>query len=145
MKKFPLLPLEMPSLREGREVCLLATGVVLPMVLDAADLLEEQGVSTRVLSMPTVKPLNTELLKEVFSTSEVVGIVEEHSLLGGTSGSIAEWWADDGGGGARLMRFGTPDRFIEYTGGQHDARRRIGLTAEHVAQRCIEVLQGSAV
>ena len=56
-------------MREGRDVCLLSTGNIMPVSMDTASLLEKGGLSPRVVSMHTVKPLDTDLLKEVFGSS----------------------------------------------------------------------------
>lgn len=117
----------------GTDVCILSAGTVLPVAVEAAGLLSGRGFSTRVVSFHTVKPLDTALLSEVFSKYKVVATVEEHSILGGLGGAIAEWLSDQTGAQARLHRFGTPDEFIHETCEQESARKLSGLTAENVA------------
>src|SRR5262249_12202062 len=78
------------AVRQGTDVCLLSTGNVMPMVLEAADTLEEEGISVRVESFHTVKPLDTKRLGEVFRHYPIVGTVEEHNQIGGFAGAVAE-------------------------------------------------------
>ena len=119
--------------REGHDACLVSTGNMLPVVVEAADRLRAGGVSARVISMHTVKPLDERLLADAFARFRIVATVEEHSLIGGLSGAVSEWLADRGPQRARLLRFGTSDCFLHEAGEQDYARERFGLTAEHMA------------
>jgi transketolase len=119
--------------REGTEICLLSTGTVLPEALGAAELLEKQGHSVRVVSFHTVKPLDNALLADAFQHYRAVGTIEEHSVLGGLGGSVAEWLTDQPNGLARLVKFGTRDEFLHLTCEQEEAREHFGLTPEAIA------------
>lgn len=122
-------------IREGDDVCLLGTGTLLPMAVQAAKELQRQGISTRVVSLHTVKPLDEALLAEVFARFKVVITVEEHSILGGLGGSVAEWLADHPGQRARLLRIGTADAFLYEAGDQEHARQVYGLTSGTIAEK----------
>ncbi len=77
-------------LADGGDVTLVANGTMLTRTLDAAALLHEEGVSARVVSMPTVKPLDlAELIAAADETGAIV-TVEEHSVYGGLGGAVAE-------------------------------------------------------
>src|SRR5207248_2260993 len=78
----------------GRDVCVLATGTVVPLALETARELARQGVSAAVVDCHTVKPLDEDRLGEAFARFPLVATVEEHSLLGGLGGAVAEWLAD---------------------------------------------------
>ncbi|MBM4134960.1 MAG: transketolase [Nitrospira sp.] len=122
-------------LQEGEHVCLLSTGNILPVAVQAAALLAKDGITARVVSMHTVKPLDVALLSDVFDRFPLVATLEEHSVLGGLGGSVAEWLADRGHGYARLLRIGTADAFMYVAGEQDFAREYFGLTAESIATR----------
>lgn len=122
------------SLREGTDVCLLSAGTMLPEVMAAAEKLAQSGVSAKVVSFHTIKPLDEALLSEVFGKFKVVATVEEHSILGGLGGAVAEWLADAGANG-RLVRIGSGDEFLHETAEQEQAREYFGLTAEAIAAR----------
>jgi transketolase len=128
--------------RTGKDVCMLSTGNTLPLAVRAADAIGKQGVSAQVVSLHTVKPLDEELLADAFARFPVVATIEEHSILGGLGGSVAEWLVDHGPQEARLLRFGTGDHFIHETGNQEYARRFYGLTAEAVVERTLKTLDG---
>lgn len=123
------------TVREGSDACLLSAGTMLPVVLEAADRRAAAGHSTKVVSFHTIKPLDTALLSDVFSRFRLVATIEEHSVLGGLGGAVAEWLADQRGSQARLLRFGTADEFLHETCEQEHAREHFGLTAEAIAAK----------
>ena len=130
-------------LRQGETVCLLSTGTLLPETLNAADKLQQQGVSAAVVSYHTVKPLDEELLRDVFDRFELVVTIEEHSLLGGLGSSVAEWAIDQQlkhHPTARLLRCGTGDEFVHEATNLTRVRQQFGLTGDQISQRILETL-----
>lgn len=132
-------------IQNGGHVCLLSTGNVLPLAVEAGTILNNRGISTRVVSCHTVKPLDTELLAESFQQFTAVVTIEEHSLLGGFGSAVAEWLADAGPQPARLIRIGTPDAFPHEAGDQQHERRHAGLTAEAIVHRTWTALMQTPV
>lgn len=128
------------SIREGKDVCLLSAGNMLAVALETADLLAAQSVSAKVVSFHTIKPLDEAALAEVFTRFKLVVTVEEHSILGGLGGSVAEWLADHSPAKARLLRCGTADEFLHETAEQEEAREHFGLTAAAMAARITQSL-----
>ena len=123
------------QVRPGNDICLLSTGNVLPLAVAASERLAETGVSASVVSFHTVKPLDEACLREAFAGYEVVVTVEEHSVLGGLGGAVAEWLADQPTQKARLLRIGTADEFLHQAGDQAHARQYFGLTPELITDR----------
>ncbi len=129
--------------RPGSEICLLSTGTMLPVVVEAAEELAKKGIQAQVVSFHTVKPLDLEFLKNAFAKFSVVATIEEHSVLGGLGGSIAEWLTDQVPQKARLLKFGTADSFFHETGNQDFARKQLGLTAQNIAAKSHEAYRQS--
>ena len=121
-------------IRDGSDICILSAGTMLPEVLEAAEKLAHDGLSAKVVSFHTIKPLDETLLAEVFAQLKIVATVEEHRVLGGLGGAVAEWLADHPSA-ARLIRYGTKDEFLHETGEQEQAREYFGLTAHAIAHR----------
>lgn len=121
--------------RSGDRVCLLSAGTLLSVATEAAEKLDRDGVSTQVYSFHTVKPLDTEVLEDAFRRFDVVATLEEHSVLGGLGGSVAEWLSEQRAPRGRLVRFGTRDEFLHETSEQDEAREYFGLTPAVVAER----------
>lgn len=119
------------EMRAGSRVALLSTGNMLPTALQAAELLQANGITPSVYNCASVKPLDERTLERVFAHNEIVMAVEEHSKIGGFGGAIAEWLSDQRRGlHARLIRCGAADDFLHNCGEQEDARHTCGLTAE---------------
>ena len=129
------------TLREGTDICILSSGPITSVALSSAELLARQGVSVRVESVHTIKPLDTALLQELATCYKVVAVLEEHGLIGGLGSAVSEWLADHQIKTLRLLRFGTPDRFMETVGSQEYARELFGLTPEHLAAVMGEALE----
>ena len=128
------------TVRDGADVCLLSTGNMLPEALEAAHLLADKGISTRVVSFHTVKPLDVACLQEAFGRFKLVATVEEHSIVGGFGSAVAEWLVDSETRPQAFLRFGTPDKFYKLSGEQEFAREQLGLTGHAIAHRIVEKL-----
>jgi len=120
-------------MREGSDICLLGMGTATSIALAAADELASHGLSARVVSMHTVKPLDEALLADAFGRFRAVAVVEEHSVIGGLGSAVAEWLARRDGGHPPLVVCGTPDAFISVSGSQQWMREQCGLTGPAVA------------
>ncbi len=125
-------------LREGADVALVGAGVVMPVVLDAAAMLSARGLRVAVLSVPVVKPLDTQTLDLYLHKCRVVVTVEEHSMIGGLGSAVAEWVVDRGGVPSRILRMGVPDRYIHTVVNQEEMRRSSGLDPLSICDRVWE-------
>lgn len=128
------------TVRKGEDVALLSTGNMLPEALATADLLASKGISAKVVSFHTVKPLDEACLEEAFSSYKLVATMEEHSLIGGLGAAVAEWLADRGMPTEKLVRFATPDDFFRLSGEQDFAREQLNLTAPQMSQQVADKL-----
>ncbi len=77
-------------LRDGRDVTLVACGVEVQRALEAADLLAGQRISARVINMSTIKPIDAEILGEASADTGCLVTAEDHNILGGLGGAVAE-------------------------------------------------------
>ena len=112
----------------------------LAAIADAAERLRGSGVSAGVVSMHTVKPLDESLLTSTFASMQLVATVEEHSVLGGLGGAVAEWLSSQPPARARLLRIGAADSFLHEAGGQAHARQRYGLDPDSIAAQVAAAL-----
>lgn len=101
------------TLREApqAQVALLATGALTAHALQAADLLEDAGIPTRVLEFATVKPLDTDAL-DALAGMRLVATVEDHSRCGGFGSAVAEYLSEQKGSPC-ILRLGMPDRYLD--------------------------------
>ncbi|MDX2017005.1 MAG: transketolase C-terminal domain-containing protein, partial [Planctomycetota bacterium] len=104
--------------REGSDITLISTGSMLRVALRVADALAAQGRSARVLSMPSVKPLDDEAVRKAAEQTRVVMTLEEHSRTGGLGSAVAEVVAQMSGARATLRIWGAPDALHHRVGSQ---------------------------
>ncbi|MBP89479.1 MAG: transketolase [Planctomycetaceae bacterium] len=126
-------------LAKGKQVTLVSTGNMLPVAVEAADLLQADGIEAGVASMHTVKPLDTGFLNQAFASCEVVVTVEEHSAIGGLGGAVAEWLSEQEVAGAKLLRIGTADHFLHEAGNQQHARECYQIDAASIVERILSL------
>lgn len=126
------------TLREGTDVAILSVGNMLAVAMQSAEQLQASGITARVVSLHTIKPLDEALLAAAFSECKAVAIMEEHSLIGGAGSAVLEWGHARGVDLRKLIRFGGPDRFLTGCGHHKDARVMVGLTTESI---CGQILR----
>jgi transketolase len=122
--------------RKGKDVVLLTAGTIMPEALKAADLLENKGISTEVVSVHSIKPLDGDYLALAAKQFELVVTIEEHGLIGGLGSAVSEWYVSQNIPMAQ-MNFGTPDEFMHEIGSQEYAREKFGLIAENIATNIV--------
>ena len=118
--------------RAGKDVAIIATGAVLAQAIGAADLLQEKGLSVRVVDMHTIKPLDKAMLDRVFAENQLVVTVEEHSAIGGLGSAVAEYKAGFANAPRQLM-CNLGDRF-QKVGSYEFQLQENGLTAPSIAR-----------
>ena len=128
------VPGKIRTVRQGRDVTLAATGGILGEALLAADALAGQGIFCRVLSVHTVKPLDTETL--IAAAAETGGIVsiEEHAVDGGLGGAISEVLMEAGAFPGFFVRMGLRNTFSSVIGSQQYLRNVYSLDAEAITR-----------
>jgi len=125
-------------LRDGSDVALVATGLMVSRALEAAERLQAQGIQARVLNFCTIKPLDEALLLQAAQDCRAVVTCEEHSVLGGLGEAVTGYLSSVCP--VPVARVGVQDVFG--TSGKADALMdAYGLTAEHIAQEALRVLK----
>lgn len=121
------------ALRHGGDapVTVVATGSMVHPALAARASLAGNGVDVCVLDMHTIKPFDREAIERAAATSELIVTVEEHNILGGLGGAVAEVMAESASG-ARLVRHGIRDEY-SLIGPPSHLYRHYGLDAEGIA------------
>lgn len=130
-------------LRRGTDVALIGTGGITAVVLEAADELARAGIQASVISMPTLKPLDEDLLFALAQTMPLLVTVEEHSLIGGLGSAIAEVLSASQLT-TRLRRLGVAEQRRAEIGSQGFLRAQHHLTASGIASAVIDELQGKS-
>jgi len=117
-------------LRAGSQVAVFGVGGVLEEALQAAAVLDRDGLSCGVYSVHTIKPLDTGAIAAIVRDAALVVTVEEHTIDGGLGSVVLEACATEGVWPARLLRFAMKNEFSSVVGSQKYLRARYGLSAE---------------
>jgi len=127
------------TLKDGSDINIIACGTMVYEALVAAKILEEQGISAGVINMHTIKPLDTEAINEVVGKSKLLVAIEEHSVIGGLGGAVAEHISRLRNA-QPLLRLGLPDSFGK-TGDYRYLLEKYGLVGPKIAISIQEFLR----
>ena len=125
------------QLREGADLTFVATGLMTAQVLLAAEQLAKVGISARVVHLATIKPLDEEIIVAAARETGAIVTAEEHSIVGGLGGAVAECLAERFP--APLVRVGIKDRFGT-SGKAEELLKYFGLMPEDLVAAAHEVL-----
>lgn len=96
------------TLKDGKDITLIGTGSILKDILDAANKLQQEGITARVINIHTLKPIDKELIMKAIEETKKIITVEDHSVIGGLGSAVAEIIAESGKGVA-FKRIGLHD------------------------------------
>lgn len=129
------------KLVDGEDVTLICAGGILREVTLAAQMLKQDGIGARVLSMHTVKPIDREAIRRAATETGGIVTVEEHTVHGGLGGAVAEVCMDDDIRPRRFLRMGLTAGFSSKVGSQEFLRGVYGLDAKAIHQRTLALLR----
>ena len=120
------------TMKEGKDVTIIATGLEVNESLEAAKLLEADGISAEVIDIHTIKPIDRELVVASAKKTGKVVNVEEHSIIGGLGGAVAEVLAEEAP--TKMLRIGMMDQFGE-SGPAKVLIEKYGLDAKSIYEK----------
>jgi transketolase len=126
--------------RDGTDVALIGTGATVQEALKAAEELSGEGVSARVISVHTIKPLDGETIATAARECRHVVTVEDHNVIGGLGSAVAEAMAGHDTDGARLRVLGV--EWYGQSGTSQELYDHYGISARHVAEAAREAVRG---
>jgi transketolase len=129
------------AVREGSDLCLIVTGGLLPNVVQVADRLSREGIHARVLSMHTVKPLDTQAVLRAARETSAIVTIEEHSVMGGLGSAVAETLAESSEFKVPFKRLGLPADFVCQVGSQDYLRSYYSLSVDGILRSIVPLLE----
>lgn len=126
-------PQKLSILQKGEDVALIGTGLMVHEALETAKILAEDGITSTVANMHTIKPIDKEGLKKLFDSHELIVTMEEHTIIGGMGSAVAEFKAAFDNM-PRQMFVGFPDSFTK-AGTTQYIWKQFGITAPQIAGR----------
>ena len=122
-------------MKEGKDITIIVTGLPVAASLKAAEMLEKDGISTKVINIHTIKPLDTELIVSAAKETGKVITVEEHSIIGGLGSAVCECLCEKSP--VPVLRIGIQDTFGE-SGSAVELLKKYGLGAEEIYKKAKE-------
>ena len=119
------------KLKDGKDVSIIACGIMVSQALEARELLEKEGISARVINMHTIKPLDKDMIYQAASETGAIVTAEEHSVIGGLGSAVAETVSQQIP--VPVIRVGVQDTFAE-SGNPNDLLEKYGLTPAKIAE-----------
>ena len=119
-------------LKEGSDVTIIATGLMVDMANTAAKMLSDEGISARVINIHTIKPLDKDIILKAASETGALVVAEEHNIIGGLGSAVAETVCESSP--VPVLRVGTNDVFGR-SGKVPPLLELYGLTAENIAEK----------
>lgn len=130
----PMSPIPIGSwevLRQGEDAAILAVGPMIPLALEAAELLAKEGIQVRVVNARFIKPMDEAMLMQLAKEDIPVVTLEEGVQMGGFGSGVLEFYSLNNVYGMRIKLVGIPDYFVEH-GSVKEQRQEVGLTAERL-------------
>ncbi len=124
------------TIRPGNDVTIFTTGTILDEGLKAAKILQSHGVSTEVINVHTVKPLDKTGIIKILQSKRGAVTVEEHNIINGLGSSVSEIIAEELNKKIFFKRFGVHDKYLKVIGSESYLRKKHGFSANQIAS-CI--------
>ena len=125
------------TLREGSDITVIATGLMVGEALQACEELAQKGVSVRLINMPTIKPIDKEIILTAAQQTGRIVTVEEHSVIGGLGSAVCDVVCE--GCPVLVTKIGVQDTF-GHSGPAKELLKQFGLCSENIVQTVLKVL-----
>lgn len=125
------------KVREGKDLTIIATGIMVNEAVMAAEKLTEEGINAAVIDMHTIKPLDEEIIIEAARKTGAIVTAEEHSVIGGLGSAVAETVAKKAP--VKMVMVGQKDTYGE-SGKPEELKKKYGMTAADIRQVAKELL-----
>ncbi len=140
---FSVLPVgKGQTIREGKDLAIISIGHIGNLALEACDQLSEKGIEAALYDIRFLKPIDEELLHEIFKRFNKVITIEDGCIIGGLGSAITEFASDHGYHDVSIRRLGIPDRFIEQ-GTLEELHHECGIDTEGIRNAGLQTMQHS--
>lgn len=125
------------TVKDGDDVTIIATGLMVYKAIKASEMLAEKGISARVVNIHTIKPIDREIIVKAAKETKLIITAEEHSIIGGLGSAVAEVLCEEAP--ARLIRIGMNDEY-GCSGPAEALLDKFGLSAENIFETALKAL-----
>lgn len=131
------IKLREPKAESGKKIALFSTGAILEEAVEAAQMLEDEGIGVEQYSFHTVKPIDKEGIEKCAKNYDYIVTVEEHNVIGGFASAVSEVLSETDEK-VKLIKIGIPDEYCTAVGNQNYLRSLYGMRAEQIAKKVKE-------
>ena len=126
------------QLREGKDITIIATGLMVSEAIEAAKVLAEEGIDAGAVNIHTIKPIDADIIVKNAKETGLVLTVEEHSVIGGLGSAVADVLAEKNP--CKLVKIGVNDEF-GHSGPAVDLLKEFGLCADNIVAKAKEAVK----
>lgn len=124
-------------LREGNDITIVATGLMVNEALVAADALKAEGINARVINIHTIKPIDKDIITKAAKETGIIVTVEEHSIIGGLGSAVSEVVTE--AAPCKVVKIGVNDEY-GHSGPAVDLLKEFGLSSDNIIKTIKETL-----
>jgi len=121
-------------LRQGGDITIIATGGIVHEALKAVEEIEGRGISVFLINMPTIKPIDKDIIIQAASGTRAILTVEEHSVIGGLGSAVAEVISEESSDKVTFKRMGLKGVFPSSYGSYQEMKEINGLSLKHIVE-----------
>ena len=125
------------KVHDGNDVVIFSTGAIFEEVTAAYDELIKRGYNPAVYTFPTIKPIDSDVIRNAARSFDMIVTVEEHNIVGGFGSAVAEVMAEMSDKKAKLVRIGLNDEYCIKVGNQKYLRQQYGINSEGIVNAII--------
>ena len=125
------------KIADGKDVTIIATGIMVEAALEAKKILKDKNIDARVINIHTIKPIDKDIIVEAAKETGLIVTAEEHSIIGGLGSAVAEVVSEEYP--VKVLRVGVKDTFGE-SGKPAELLKKYRLTAEDIANKVVNNL-----
>ena len=125
------------TLKDGNDITIIATGLMVAEALEAYETLKEKGINARIINMPTIKPIDRDIIIKAAKETGKIVTVEEHSVIGGLGSAVCDVVCEECP--VPVLKIGVNDEF-GCSGPAVDLLKKFGLSAESIVATACKIL-----
>lgn len=126
---------------DGKDLTILCIGNIIDTVLEVSDSLAQKGVSVRIISVPCLKPLDNDIIKQSAGETKAIFTIEEHSKIGGLGEAVSSVLMEAGFSGILFKMFGLSDSCHADIGSHEYLREKKGLGVNYITEEILKLLK----
>lgn len=127
------------TIRKGKDLHIISTSNTLEIANNVCDILKAKNISSSLVSMHTMKPLDSKIIIDLLKTGKPVFTIEEHNIIGGLGSAVSEVIAESGYN-PLFKRFGVEDKYSHIVGSHDFIRGKFGITKKRISERILKLL-----